>query len=273
MNECHNVGVGPTDEFRLRVSVASLARVVFEDQEAGKTMLVLERKATFYPAEGHVSVKSQPFGGAMRINSLLPLKERIGDFHFDSQRSRFEQDFRIYIRPADWDKVREFCLEQFGNPGGSVLESGPDRELAEEFGDILGIDLNPDQYSCIPLGTVLENEPASTENVYAEGQPTVRLYRIYEVRVTDSALMKAMISNGQRFSNHELSELVREDGRKGGNGRANAMLVLPVETLNSFYRAMPEKERNSPATIEGFNLEPNVTTLLEGVMASKYQRV
>jgi hypothetical protein len=267
------IGIGSTDALSLRVSVASLARVVFEDPGDGYTLLALERKATLHPTEGRVAIKAQPFGGALRIENLLPLKERIGDFHFDSQRSRSDGDFRIYIRPADWGAVRAFCLEQYGRPDGSALEPGPERELVEEFGDILGVDLSPNQYRCTPLWTVLENQPAPTGNIRAENQLTVRLYRVFVVRVTDSDLVKTMISNSERYSDRALGELAREDARQGGKGWANAMLVTPLEALTSFYRTLPEDRRNLPAIYKGFHLEPNVTALLEGVMAPKYQRV
>lgn len=234
-------------------------------------MLALERKATLHPSDRRMTVKAQPFGGALRINSLLPLKERLGDFHFDSGQSRSERDFRLYIRPSAWGAVRDYCLEQFGSPDGRVLESGPDRELVEEIGEILGVDLSPDQYHSRPLWTVLEDQPVPTRNIHADGQPTVRLYRVFEVHIIDSGLVGAMISEGQRYSDHELGELARKDVHNDGRGWANAMLVTPLERLISFYQAMPEDGRNSPAEFEGHNLEPNVTLLLEGVWASKYQ--
>ena len=46
-------------------------------------------------AENRVRVNAQPFGGPDHINDLTPLLERTGGFHFDSERSRAEQDFRI----------------------------------------------------------------------------------------------------------------------------------------------------------------------------------
>lgn len=274
MSKWQDIGVGPTDELSLRVSVASLARVTFEKPGDGKAMLALERKVTFLPSEGYAILKTQPFGGALRIHNLLPLKEIIGDFHFDSHRSRTERDFRIYIRPAAWSRLRDFCLEQFGSPERGVLESIPDRELAEEFKDALGIDLSPDQYRGRALWTILENEPAPTGNIHAPDKPTVRIYLVFEVRITDTALVDAMISNSRRYSNRDLQSLANADAREGGkNGRANAFLIVPMEALISFYHAMSPERRNTPATFDGFLLEPNVTAILDRVLASKYQRV
>ena len=163
-------GIGATSELSLRVSVATLVRVLFENPGDGDLMLALERKATLRETETGraVEVKSQPFGGAIRIRDPSMLRDLIGDFHFDSQRSRSEQDFRIFIRPSAWETVREFCLEHFRYVDDPVLETDPGRELAEEFADALKITLKPEQYFHKPIATVVENDPAPTENIHAK---------------------------------------------------------------------------------------------------------
>ncbi|HEU0296785.1 MAG TPA: hypothetical protein VFR47_28870, partial [Anaerolineales bacterium] len=125
------IGVGATKDLSLRVSVATLVRVLFEHPRAGESMLALERKATLRETENGriVEVKSQPFGGAVRILDLMKLRDLIGDFHFDSERSRSEQDFRIFIRPSDWSVVREFCIQHFSRIDDPILETDPTREL------------------------------------------------------------------------------------------------------------------------------------------------
>ena len=127
--------VGATDELSLRVSVATLVRVVAADADRANPFLALERTATFFKQEGRARVKAQPFGGAICINDPDALRRRCGDFHFDSQRSRAEMDFRILIRPSAWPVFRDFCLEQFRRQDQSVLEISPVRELIEEFDD------------------------------------------------------------------------------------------------------------------------------------------
>jgi hypothetical protein len=128
-----NFGVGATEELSLRVSVASLARVVFEHPRDRHPMLALERVATLRERESgqHVTVKAQPFGGAVRLRDVSALQVLIGDFHFDSVRSRDEGDFRIQIRPSDWERVKRFCLQHLQGDDESVLEAGPERELVE----------------------------------------------------------------------------------------------------------------------------------------------
>jgi hypothetical protein len=39
----------------------------------------------------------------------------------------------------------------------------------------------------------------------------------------------------------------------------------------SFFHALPDEQRNLPVMYEGFHLGSNVTALLDGVLASKYQ--
>jgi len=63
------IGVGATKELNLRVSVASLVRVLIEHPENTKKLVVLERTATVHKMNGksNVVVKTKPFGGGARI--------------------------------------------------------------------------------------------------------------------------------------------------------------------------------------------------------------
>lgn len=269
-----NIGVGATEELSLRVSVATLAKVVFSHPKEKHLMLALERKATRREIEGghHVVVKAQPFGGAVRLPGVSALQALIGDFHFDSERSRSEGDFRLQIRPSDWETVKRFCLQYLRDEDESVLESGPERELAEEFADALKIRITSSQYRLKPVGPVIENEPANTDNIHATGYPTVRIYNVFEVRIVDPSLTIAMLSNSEGYSDQDLQELALQDARRGGKGRANAILALPLELLTKAYQAMPPEARDSPVTIEGHFLDGNVPVVLEDVVAPKFQR-
>jgi hypothetical protein len=264
--------IGATEELSLRVSVATLVRVVFQHPKDGSLMLALERRATLVSDAGEprVVIKCQPFGGAVRIQNLILLQSLVGDFHFDSERSRSELDFRLFIRPSDWDAVREFCLRHFENGDESVLEISPARELAEELADALNIELRPDQYTSKPLGTVTENDPAATENVNARGCQTVRVYRIFEARILDPALCQLMIANSEHYSNHDLREAALQDARRGGRGRANALVTLPVQPLMKFYRGLSPETRNAPVIFVNNSLDSNVCAVLEDVPVPKY---
>lgn len=178
----HEIGVGATEELSLRVSVAALVSVLFRGPEDGRTMLALERTATLRKIEGRpkVTVKAKPFGGGVWLANPQALKGLIGHFHYDSERSRQERDFRIQIQPASWEKVKEICWEHLKETEKGILDSSPERELAEEFEDTLNVRITPDQYRLKLRGIIVEDLPGETDNVRAEGLPTVRIYYVFE---------------------------------------------------------------------------------------------
>lgn len=267
------IRTGPTEELSLRVSIATLVRVVFPYPNEGKITLALERRATLLEQAGErqVLVKCQPFGGAVRILDLVPLQRLIGKFHFDSEQSRNEQDFRLFIRPADWSIIKEFCLQQFQKDDDSILESGPCRELAEEFSETMGVDLVPEQFTSRPLETVIEDLPSPTENSGARGYQTVRMYRIFEARMLDPMLCRKMVQSSERCSDRDLHKRAREDAGKGGQGWANAVLTLPLEQVMEFYLSLSPKSRDTPVVFMNHLLDETVSTILEGVSAPKYR--
>lgn len=266
-------GIGATDELSLRVSVATLVRVLFEHPKNGDLMLALERKATLLEGEHErfVDVKAQPFGGAIQVRNPSALRNLIGDFHFDSEQSRSEQDFRLFIRLAAWKAVREFCLENFSQT--DVLESDPTRELVEEFAESLEINLQSHQYIHKSLATIVEDTPSSTDNFYARGHPTVRIYYVFEARILDPSLARMMLTNSESYAHQDLCALAFENSRNGGPGWANAMLTLPMKPLNSFYSSIEPEARNAPVFFQNHQLDETVAAVLDGVTVPKYQRL
>jgi hypothetical protein len=269
------IGIGATDTLSLRVSVAMLARVLFEHPTTGELLQALERKATRHKSQTGpiVEVKSQPFGGAIRILDLPALQAILSDFHFDSEQSRSEQDFRIFIRPSAWDIIQTFCLEHLQQPKNSVLESDPARELAEEITESLRIELKQDQYSIQAIGTIVEDNPSPTEYIHAAGYPTARIYRIFESRILDTSLAAAMIENSENISDRHLQDLARQDSRQGGYGKANAVLTLPYRELQASYLAVSPEARNQPIWFQGHELDETVAAVLEDIPVPKYRRL
>ncbi len=269
------IGVGATNELSLRVSVATLVRVLFEHPRTGALWLALERKATRQEtASGPVmEVKSQPFGGAIRILDLPALQDVLPEFHFDSEQSRSERDFRIFIHPSEWEAVQACCLAHLNRRDGLVLESDPSRELAEEFADTLKITLNPAQYSLRAVGTILEDQPSTTAYIYARGYPTTRIYRIFEARILDPSLAVTMLRNSETCSDEELRRLGLEDSLSGGSGKANAVLTLPLPEVYAEYQAVRPEAGIAPIWIQGHELDETVAAVLEDVSVPKYRRV
>ena len=267
--------VGPTAELSLRVSVATLSRVIFPRPEDGVAMLALEHKATVIPGNGElqVVVKAQPFGGAVRILNPSEFINHAGGFNFDSGRSQSEQDFRVYIRPSNWDAVREFSLRNLALEDSPDLECDPSRELVEEFTDTLGIQLQPHQYTIAPVSIVVENEPAPTTNVRAAGNPTARIYRIDEVQIHDPNLARKMMTNSEAHPSQVLQRLALADAQKGGPGRANAMLVAPMGEIRTAYLGIPPQRRGVQMTFNESLMAGNVAAVLKDVFVTKYRYV
>ena len=269
------VGIGVTDELSLRVSVASLVRVLFKHPQDNQTMLALERRATLREdkMERRVEIKSQPFGGAIHIHDLDLLRNIIGDFHFDSEESRSEQDFRLFIRPSAWDMVRQFCLQHLNDSSALVLESDPRRELTEEFADVLDISLHQDQYTYRTVGTVIENYPSPTNNFFARNFPTNRIYRIFEAHILDPSLANELVFRSEGCSNDDLQTRAFEDSRNGGNGWACASLTLPLQDIIAFYKKSLPETLNRPVLFGTHQLDETVAAILDGVRVPKYKRL
>ena len=253
-----------------RVSVATFNRIIFPHPQNGTSMLALERRAT---ADGeHARVGAQPFGGGVRILDPARLQELIGEIRYDSERSRAEQDFRILIPPTKWEAVKQYCLHHLANPDDRELEASPDRELAEEFEEDLGIHLDTDQYAIQPVGFVIEDNPVPTKNARASGQLTVRLYRIFDVRIVDAALCAALLSASHRYSDQELARLARQSAPNGGRGRANSVLTLPLSTVRESYLALPAEARCRKLSVDGHELDESVLAILMDIDVPHYQR-
>lgn len=238
-------------------------------------MLALERKATLHEVENGrvVEVEAQPFGGAVRILDLNAIQALTRSFHFDTERSRSEQDFRILIRPSVWETVREFCIEHFKQVDDPIIETNPARELKEEFADALKISLQKEQYLCRPVATVIENEAAPTDNINAKGFPTVRVYRIFEAIISDCALAYQIMKNSASLSDRHLRDLALADSQNGGKGRANAMLTLPLTHLTDHYLSLSPEKWNAPIYFKKHRLDETVSAILDGINTPKYQKL
>jgi hypothetical protein len=235
-------------------------------------MLALERKATV-GNNGSVNVRAQPFGGAVRILNPRPLQKILGEIQFDSVRSKHEQDFRILILPSQWEPVKAYCLQHLQNPDDAELESLPDRELVEEFEETIKVHLRPEQYTYRPEGFVIEDSPVPTDNTDARGRLTVRLYRIFEVRIVDLALCNVMLAASERCSDQEVGILALKDFQKGGMGRGNSILTLPLRTVTESYLMLPLETRYRKIVIENHEFDESVLAVLEGVEVQQYRRI
>ena len=258
------IGVGASADTSLRVSVATLVRLLFEHPEEGKTILALERTASLRSIEGRpeVIVSAKPFGGGVRLTNPALLKSLIGPFRYDSERSRQDQDFRILIHPSSWSTLESICREHWGDPVAGILDPSAERELVEEFEDSLQRNLAPDQYRLRPWEIYVEDHPVETDSVRAAGMATVRVYYIYEARMQAPELVSLMLDNASRYTDKDLQELASEDARRGGKGRANAILTLALDELMDHYLTIPKDGRGAPTSLRGHRLNGNVRVIL-----------
>lgn len=260
-----------TEDSSLRVSVATLNRVILVHPKDENKMLALERKATV-SHDGSVRVRAQPFGGGVRILDPAHLQAIIGQIRFDSERSEREADFRILVSPSKWDLVKQYSLRHLANQDDTKLESVPHRELVEEFAETLSVSLQPAQYTFRPTGFVIENQPVPTDNANVQRQSTVRLYRTFEVQIVDIALGQAMLSANQLYSDEDLGRLALEDSRNGGRGRANSILILPLNLVLESYLALPLDTRHRKIVIDNHRIDESVLAILTEVDVPEYER-
>jgi len=267
----HNIGIGITDALSLRVSVGVLVKVLFENPEDRQTMLAFERTATLREINGksEVIVKTKPFGGAIRIINPQALKEHIGNFHYDSERSRQERDFRILVHPDSMKKIKEICLDE-KVIGEGFLDTSPDQELLEEFNDCLKIKITPEQYNLKYRGIAIEDFPSETDNIHAQGLPTVRIYYIFEAIINSSGIISQMIDSSSQYSDMDLKKIALEEAKHGG--RANAVLTINIDDLKEFFHSIPGNKLSRLIPFKDHQLDGNVVAVLDEIEHPKYKR-
>ena len=271
----HNIGIGLIDELSLRVSVGALVKVLLENPENGQTMLALERIATLREINGkpEVIVKAKPFGGGVQITNQQALTEHIGNFNYDSERSREEKDFRVMVHPNSWEKIKDICKEHFQDKEKGIIDTSPDRELAEEFKDSLKIKITPNIYNLKSKGIVIENLPTKTDNVRVHSIYTVRIYFLYEAEIISPEIIEMMLTNSKQYSDRDLQNFAFEDYKNAGKGRANAILALNLNELMNKYKSLSIERLNNPVSIEEYKLDSNVLAILNGIDHPKYQHI
>jgi hypothetical protein len=271
--ENEEIGVGATNELNLRVSVGTLVRVLFANPDDGRNMLALEHISTLRKIneKSEIIARVKPFGGGVQIIDEKKLKELIGDFHYDSERSRKEKDFRIMVRQESWEKIKEICREHLKDKEQGILDSSPVRELAEEFEDSLKIKITQQQYTLNSPSMIIQDVPSKTDNIRAQGFPTVRIYYIFEAGIASPELINLMLNNSKQYSPEVLKKTAEEERSMGRRGRANAILTLDLEEITDKFKSLPFEMRNERIKFEEYQLDGNVVAVLPDISAPEYQ--
>ena len=255
---------GATNELSVRVSVAVLVRLLFNNPGDGKIMLVLERTANLQPIEGNleVLVRAKPFGGAVMLLNPQALQDMIGHFNYDSEKSRQERDFRIMIQPSSWKKIKKICRDHFHGTEKGILDDSPVRELEEELQDSLAVKIKADNFKLRLTNMIIENVPQKTKNMRARDFSTFRIYYIYEALLQDPKLITMVLENSKGYSDKDLHELAYQDKRQGGRGRANAVLALPLDEVFEKYRSVSNDNRRRSMYFKEHLLDGNVWAII-----------
>ena len=238
-------------------------------------MLALERIATLreISEEPEIIVKAKPFGGGIQITDQQSLKELIGEFNYDSERSREEKDFRIMVQPESWEKIKEICKNHFEGNVDPIIDIKPDRELAEEFEDSLKIKISPSMYNLKLKEILIENLPSETNNLRAKGISTVRIYFIYEAKIISLEIVEMILTNSKQHSNIDLQKIALKDYKKGGKGRANAFLILDLNETMKAYKSLSIEQLYKSVNIGEHQLDSNVLAIFNEINHPKYQHI
>lgn len=266
-------GIRATQDLNLRVSVGTLVRVLFASPEDGRTMLALEHIATLRKTieKPEVIVRVKPFGGSVQITNVRKLKERIGDFHYDSEKSRKEKDFRLMVYPESWKEIKEICREHFKEKGIVILDRSPVRELAEEFEDSLKIKITPQQYTLKLLNMIIQDAPVKTDNIRAQGFPTVRVYYIFEATIISQEIITLMLKNSKHDTPEVLRKIVNEEADHGRRGRANSILTLDLKEITDKYKSVSFEMRNEAVKFGKYRFDGNIVAVLPDINAPYYK--
>jgi hypothetical protein len=227
-------------------------------------MLVLERKAVVEigPDGEKERLQAQPLGGASRLANPAALMKVAGQFNYDSSESKAEGDFRIQIRPTDWPRVQDFCVRHFMTPSTGVIEANPQRELAEELGEALQVDVSETAYSTRNLGIVVRGA-TSTHRAGVSGQQTVRVFNIYHVEITDPQLIAKILENTSTVSHESLLDDARAKARSSGKkGKSTALVAIPLAEVEAAYQAVDLDGEWPPVTVDGHSIADNVPAVL-----------
>jgi hypothetical protein len=81
------------------------------------------------------------------------------------------------------------------------------------------------------------------------------------------------LKRGNDLSHQRLGELAIADAQSAGKGKANAVLTLPWERLQSAYRTMVPAERDIPIVFEENRLHSSVAAILEEIAVPRYRSV
>jgi hypothetical protein len=115
---------------------------------------------------------------------------------------------------------------------------------------------------------VFEDNPVITENWYARGFLTVRVYRTFNVEIVDVKLCQLLLDVSQQVSDQELGRRALASDK----GRANSVLILPLSSVREAYLALTPEMRYRRIEMNGYTLDESTLVILSDVEVPEYMR-
>ncbi len=250
---------------KVRVSVGSLTLLTISDPLDQKEYFAFERRATGSSERGRKtwSTKSVPFGGAIKIKDKSALVDLIGDFDFDSDESRENNDFRIIVDRRKWKKIKIFCERSISQNNKRVIDFDPFDEIKEEIWKPTKIEVTRKKLSTKRIGTFANDFPVPTENINTPGKQTYRFYCLYNTRVVDQQLAKKLLKHADLRMDKECGFTAIKSRRTKGDGRYNSILMVGKKEFEEFISSQAQKEIKSGFHYKNFWMAGNVATLFK----------
>jgi hypothetical protein len=224
-------GVGATEEYNLRVSAATLARVRLRMPDNKPTFWVFEAKVWAEVKDGKIVqqvAQLQPLGGACQLIEPETLWQLTKGFNFDSDKSRRESDFRLFVRAGQWDLIKEFLEKEFARPADGAVASDIKRELVEEIEEALRYQLRGEfGYLAWPMGTVVQGEAQKTLRSGMVGVETKRVFKIYDVEILDARLVDMLLTGARPLAKQMLDVACEKAlASPDGKGRVTSLALM-----------------------------------------------
>ena len=139
-------------------------------EEAGSLVEAAERlqlPASAFEVVNEYTMWVDAPGGAIRILDTGSFLEHLGRFNYDSERSKSERDFRVYVQPSAWEAVRDFCLQNLKMENSSTLET---EQLVDAAGVNRGRHLGPirPDFGRLQAGAGLQPNPTMVEHILVQ---------------------------------------------------------------------------------------------------------
>ena len=81
-----------------------------------------------------------------------------------------------------------------------------------------------------------------------------------------------MLADSKRYSDEHLRDMAREDLKRGGRGKANAIATLALDDVMDIYTSIPPERRSEPVRVGQYQLDGNVPAVLQNMDHPRYQR-